>query len=435
MKSKIFLKAIAVIFLIVFSNCSNDEGNGESENKITNVTIQTSATEVFVGETVYLTAIGNNGEDITNSSTFTINGSTISGNSYSHNTAGEVNITATYGSLTSNTLKVNFILQAATTITLSADVKELYPNETVTFTVVGDNGADLTSTSTISVDGNVITGKSYVVTTIGTISAMATYENLTSNTIDIKVNEAPLRFTKNVLIEDYTGAWCGYCPRVAYGIDLVEQQTDKTVVVAIHRGNTTPGANSYDPFNFQASQLENLINLTGYPTAMLNRTTPWNYPEPNNISQVVNLTKNGSEMGLAINSALNGNELSIDIKVKFGEDYSNSDLKLVVYILEDGLILDQVNYTSYYGGSSILSDFEHNHVLRSSLTNLLGDDIPSTNTNLDEVYSKNYSLTVPDNITDSSKMSIVAFVINSNNAAVNSRASSININQEFEEVN
>lgn len=356
MKSKIFLRVIAVIFLTVFSNCSKDEGNEESGNKITNVTIQTSAAEVFV-------------------------------------------------------------------------------DETVTFTVVGDNGVDLTSTSTISVDGSVITGKSYIVTRVGTIRVKATYENLTSNTIDIKVNEAPPRFIKNVLIEDYTGAWCGYCPRVAYGIDLVEQQTDKAVVVAIHRGNTTLGANSYDPFNFQASQLENLINLTGYPTAMLNRTTSWKYPEPNNISQVVNLTKNDSEIGLAMNSVLTINELSIDVKVKFGEDYSSSDLKLVVYILEDGLILDQVNYTSYYGGSSILSGFEHNHVLRSSLTNLLGDDIPSSNTNLDEIYSKNFSLTVPDNISDSSKMSIVAFVVNSNNAAVNSRASSININQEFEEVN
>ncbi len=435
MKSKIFLKAIAMVFLVIFSNCSNDEGSGESENKITNVTIETSAIEVFVGETVYLTAIGNNGENITNSSTFKINGSTISGNSYSHNTAGEVNFTATYGSLTSNTVKVNFKFQAATTITLSANVNELYPNETVTFNVVGDNGADLTSSSTISVDGNVITGKSYVVTVVGTISAIATYENLTSNTIDIKVNEAPLRFTKNVLIEDYTGTWCGYCPRVAHGIDLVEQQTDKAVVVAIHRGNTTSGASSYDPFNFPASQLENLINLTGYPTAMLNRTTLWNYPEPNNISQVVNLTGNNSEMGLAINSTLTGNELSIDVKVKFGEDYGSSDLKLVVYILEDELILNQVNYTSYYGGSSIINDFEHNHVLRSSLTNLLGEDIPSTDTNLDEVYSKNFSLTVPNNISDSSKMSIVAFVINSNNAAVNSRISSINVNQNFEEVN
>ena len=57
------------------------------------------------------------------------------------------------------------------------------------------------------------------------------------------------KFQKNVLIEDYTGTWCQYCPRVAYGIQLVEAANIKAFPVAIHRG----GGSAYDPFNYNAA--------------------------------------------------------------------------------------------------------------------------------------------------------------------------------------
>ena len=87
------------------------------------------------------------------------------------------------------------------------------------------------------------------------------------------VAETPIagKFKKNVLIEDFTGTWCQYCPRVIYGIQKVETEGLAAYPVAIHRGNPPGSANSVDPFNFPASALESYIGLTGYPTAKLNR--------------------------------------------------------------------------------------------------------------------------------------------------------------------
>ena len=45
-------------------------------------------------------------------------------------------------------------------------------------------------------------------------------------------------------------------------------------------------------------------------------------------------------------------------------------------MLEDGLIYDQRNFTSYYGGADPIRDFVHDDVLRRSLTDVFGDDIP-----------------------------------------------------------
>ncbi|MFD2543456.1 Omp28-related outer membrane protein [Lacinutrix gracilariae] len=317
-----------------------------------------------------------------------------------------------------------------TSISISANVASVYVGETVTFTVTGNDGSDLTALADIVVDGTALAGNTFSSAVAGTFNAVATYEALTSSTV-ITVDTPPIVFDKNVLIEDYTGAWCGYCPRVAYGIERVEASTEQAVVVAIHRGNAS-GSN-VDPYNYPASVLEDLVGLEGYPTAMLNRTTTWNYPEPINSGQAVNLTGDDAALGLALSSAIHGSDMEIDVNVKFGEDFSSTDLKLVVYVLENGLIYDQTNYTTYYGGTSVISDFEHNHVLRASLTDLLGDAIPSAETTKESVYTASFNVAVPSNVSDASNIHVVAFVVDDSNAAVNSRSGDFGEDQAFEE--
>ncbi|WMW77694.1 Omp28-related outer membrane protein [Flavobacterium sp. 20NA77.7] len=231
------------------------------------------------------------------------------------------------------------------------------------------------------------------------------------------------KFTKNVLIEDFTGTWCGYCPRVAYGIEKVLEQNITAVPVAIHRGN--------DPYNFaEGSTLESQINLTGYPTAMINRTLDWAYPEPNNTIQVKNQTGPNADLGIAMNSTVANGTINLDVKVKF--DANMTGLKLVVYALENNLIYNQTNYTSYYGGVSTIQNFEHDNVLRASLTNILGDAITS-NTNDGDIYTRNFTVNVPSNVANASNLSFVAFVIGTDNKAINVRAALPNVNQTFQE--
>lgn len=185
------------------------------------------------------------------------------------------------------------------------------------------------------------------------------------------------RFVKNVLIEDFTGTWCGYCPRVSYAIQNVLNQNISAVPVTVHRSNGT----LTDPFHFQpATPLMSQLNIVDAPTAILDRKEEWTN-EVTNSNQVKNLTGLNAQLGIAMSSSIQNNTINMNVHTKFGANMSN--LKLVVYVLENDLLYNQVNYTSYYGGASVIQNFDNDYVLRASLTNVLGDNITgSTNTGI-----------------------------------------------------
>ncbi|WP_299096626.1 Omp28-related outer membrane protein [uncultured Winogradskyella sp.] len=141
-------------------------------------------------------------------------------------------------------------------------------------------------------------------------------------------------------------------------------------------------------------------------------------------------------LGLAITPSLSGNTMTIKVDAKFSQDFDFNNTKLVVYVLEDGLIADQENYTSYYGGVDVISNFEHNHVLRSSLTNVAGDAINSSEVT-NSLYTRTFTANVPSNVANNSNMSIAAFISNDNFAGqayvINSRMAHFGDAQDFEE--
>lgn len=74
-------------------------------------------------------------------------------------------------------------------------------------------------------------------------------------------------------------------------------------------------------------------------------------------------------------------------------------------------------------------------MLRACLTDLLGDTIPAAQVVEDNVYTETISVSVPSNVTDMTKMSIVDFVVNgSTNAVYNARSANFGDAQSIEEL-
>lgn len=233
-------------------------------------------------------------------------------------------------------------------------------------------------------------------------------------------------FKKRVLIEDYTGTWCGNCTRVAYAIDQMYDQSDKVVSVAIHNGN--------DPYHFAGFQpLKDMI-LPGadleLPQSRLNRTIVWTSPEPSNLQQAKSLTGNNAGLGIAMSSTVANGTVNLDVQMKFAQNYTG--LKIVVYALENHLLYKQANYTSYYGNVNPVLNYEHNHVLRQSITNLLGDSI-TEETTAGQTVTKSFSFPIPANFTNPENISFVAMIVNADNLALNARHADKNENQSFEQ--
>jgi len=252
--------------------------------------------------------------------------------------------------------------------------------------------------------------------------------NVVENIPDGGIDTPPISgyFKKRVLIEDYTGTWCGNCTRVSYAIDQVKEQSDKAVTVAIHNGN--------DPYHFAGiAPLKNLIlpnSPLALPVSRLNRMIVWTFPEPTNVQEALNLTGNNSGLGIAMNSNVENGNINLDVNVKFALNYSN--LKLIVYLLEDNLVYSQRNYTTYYNNVNPITNYVHNHVLRASMTDILGETI-SGNTSAGSSFTKNFTIPVPSNIANADNINFVAFLVGEDNIAINARASHANENQEFEE--
>jgi len=227
-----------------------------------------------------------------------------------------------------------------------------------------------------------------------TYEATSSYESLVSNKIDFTAT-LPSSFSKKAVVEDFTGTWCGYCPRLSYAASLVEEQTDKVFVVGVH--NRDQMANSF------GSALEGEFSISGFPTAYIDRANKWQGNQPSNIEQALNAAEGTVNVGLAIESSLTGSVL--DFKVYQGFLENMTDVKLVVYVLEDGILANQINYTSYYGGVgssgvSTIVDFEHNGVLRYAATDVMGDPTTSTAGVHEKSYSvdlSSYDVLVPEN--------------------------------------
>lgn len=419
---KIFKLLFLSILFIGLNSCSSSDDSGENTGGVTSITLTPSTTTQLVGDDITFVVTTDTGEDVTLSTALVAGAAPISNATFTTQTAGDVVITATYQGLTATTT-VTFTDIPTTSIILSANMTSQAAGDNITFTVLTNTGINVTSTATITAGATTINNGVFTAP-VGTYEVTATYLEFTSETVTVTFTPS-IRFTKRVLIEDYTGTWCGYCPRVSYGIELVNEATDKAVVAAIHRGN--------DPYDFNASVLENMIDLSGYPTAMLNRTTDWTYPEPSNVSQIVNLAaQTPPTVGLAMTSTVSGGNINLEVKTKFGTNLNGA--KLVVYILENGLIYDQVNYTSYYGGGSTIPNFVHEHVLRACLTNLLGDAFTNTEAVYGNEVTKTFNIPVPANVSNASNIEFVAFVVGADNKAINVRKAVSGDNQSFEEL-
>ena len=325
--------------------------------------------------------------------------------------------------------QINDNTPAITSVEIFVSSGEVIIGTTVLFTAFDNTGKNRTNEAKFFINDSEISGSSHTFNDEGTYQVYAKLQNFKSQTEEISVNPVPIEYKQYVLVEDYTGTWCGYCTRVSYAIEEVKKQTNDAVIIAIHQG---------DPMQF--SQVSSLMstfqylqgqNQSGFPfpSAFINRSVKWSFPEPNNISQVTAKLSKKSYAALAMESSLDGDILTIKVKLKMGYNYKA--LKLGLYILEDGIKYDQKNWTSYYTGDP-LKNYEHNDVLRKSVTGLLGDQIPTDKVGHDKEFVREFQYAIPRQYKkDNIKM--VAFVTEaSKKETINVRVSKIGETQTFE---
>lgn len=251
---------------------------------------------------------------------------------------------------------------------------------------------------------------------------------------------------KKVILEDYTGAWCGYCPRGLTISNQIEAALPNVIPLGIHQGS---GPSS----DAMATALTNglcTFLTTGFPTGGVDRVK---WSGQSSVALSTNLWQNYCNQRLNASAPLNVyinssyNQATRVVNVTVTSDFvagTVGQLRLNCFLVEDsvtgsGAGYDQHNYmgvgcgatdpsSPWYTFPCNIPGYSHRHVVRTQLANnmwgeysFFPDPIAAG-----QSFSKSYTYTLPATW-DDTQMEIVAFV--SRYGAADSSRSILNSNR------
>ncbi len=297
-------------------------------------------------------------------------------------------------------------------------------DQLINLSVIGDNGEDYSQISTFFIDGQEITGSQIFHSDLGVHEVFAEYsiDNQLYNTV-LK-SYSIVDPVNKVLLEDFTGTWCGYCPPVKYAINMaMDLYSENLTVVATHQN---------DEFAIDEEQdLTGSLGPFGLPEARINRLIEW--IDPYDITELNDIVLTQNPIAISIESNVEGNDLISRIRFVSKESLNNH--KIVVYLTENNLFADQANYLNFdensyfYGMGNPILDYSHEDVLRYSFTNILGDEILNTEPLSENIINFNLDMSQFDfNLNNTN---IIAIIVNSDNLALNSQSARVGEFQDF----
>lgn len=434
MKNLSYLKFLLLFTCVAITGCSKKENPIDiAVEELSIVLTSDLGTDelqaVAQGQMVTFTVMGSDGENYTSSAKLYLDDTEIAGPSYTFETSGSYQVKAVYEGTTSNFLTFEVLADSERALTI--DVTRAMTNQTITFGLLDSSGEDMASEATFYVNDTAISGFTFSSDTEAAFQVYAKYD-----VEDLPYSTPAKSFSvympkRNVVIEDYTGTWCGFCLKATVAIDAVKALTDHVTVVAIHKKS----GNIPEPLNFpDIVDLQTAFNVpNSFPQTQINRTVRWPSVPSYDYTAVTNLAGQESDVSIAIDSRLTGSSLSVDAKVVYRNGSATGD-KLVVYLLENGVVADQANYFNsdpnhpYFDKGDPIIDYIHNDGLRNSLSGLFGDNIPSTAA-FNE-YKKTYNFNIPADY-NANNLSFVVMVVNAENSAKNSQHSKLGENKTY----
>jgi len=349
-------------------------------------------------EAFTITVKDQNQKDITSVAKIYVDDVKLENNSYSSTTAGTHTLKAVYEKLEATLdldvrpYKTRLYISSNQTSTFSSAPQEFV------FKVLDSKMTNISSQVKFYVDDNLIDGNTFNSSTPGRHKVRAEFLGNTSADLSIGVDMSP----RNVLVEDYTATWCGYCPESMYHLEEMKSKTSANLVISAIHGSD----------EFQYAKIESLFstyNISGYPTKIANRKVSQEIYESN----LTSLVNESCDLGIKPNLTLNGNEAQVDVFVESYKDVEN--IKIVVAICDNNQLADQANYynsnatSNFYQAGDPMKNFQHNYILRKTLTDLYGDAIP--NEKLTQGSSYKLSFTTDVSKYNKAHLSVIAFLV------------------------
>ena len=204
---------------------------------------------------------------------------------------------------------------------------------------------------------------------------------------------------KNVVLEEFTGIHCGYCPAAhAIGRELMENNPYRVVIISIHQGNyASPGEGEPDYRTQWGDPIAEQAGVIGYPMGTVNRHlfngTHTAMSRGDWIASANQIMNDPSPVNIGVQSIFDSlsRELSITVELYYTEDSPFPVNKLNIALLQNHIFGPQL-------GGNVGNEYEHMHMLRDLITGQWGEEINSTTQG--SFIQKEYVYVVPEQIND-----------------------------------
>lgn len=217
---------------------------------------------------------------------------------------------------------------------------------------------------------------------------------------------------KVVLVEEFTGVKCGFCPDGAVVIaDMIANNPEKVIAIGLHgAAYNTPYAGDPDLTSSWTQAIVTFAQNTGWPGAMISRRDHDNDGKlslgrgswPSAAAPIMN---EAAPVNIGIKSTVEGSVATITVQLYYTADGGGSNL-LNVAITESGIVTQQAGATGPY---------THKHVLREFLTGQWGVDVSTTTSGTLKTFTYTYTLKTGE---VAANCNVVAFVTKSDHTEV-----------------
>lgn len=234
------------------------------------------------------------------------------------------------------------------------------PVSSIEYTYSVDGGAKTTSTieldnpispsltvsNLISLQFNPIAelGEHTIDVTLSKVNGIAN-ESVASSSA-AKITVVPFMPVNRPLVEEYTGLWCGWCPRGWLAMEYIrENYAETSVSICYHSGDAMAVTGQFP------------MNVSGYPNASVNRqdlvdpyagSSGTHYGIVNDMTKIMNQF---TEASIDVTAELVGKEVKATASVQFVFDNDNADYQIGFVLVCDGLSNSTWAQDNYYAGA------------------------------------------------------------------------------------
>ena len=207
---------------------------------------------------------------------------------------------------------------------------------------------------------------------------------------------------KNVLIEEFTGIHCGYCPQahvICHNLEEIHQ--GKIFSIAVHSGYyAVPASDQPDYRTADGDEIDAILGTTneGRPCGIVNRRTL-------TLSDGTEAMILGRSMFGSVSRTIIEEDAPVNLLIKADCDASTRVLNVTVegYCTAEmpsdkarlSIAMTQDNIVGPQNGSGVGDEYVHQSMLRDYLTPVLGDEIEVAK---GQYFSKSYTYTLPEKI-------------------------------------